>query len=240
MRGNSKEVVEMLNEKGKKILELKNVLSGHRDNPLIYDGLAKSIKKNQYSPNIYEALLDEKVDAVEMESILLTVDNYINQESVAKVFADFQKRLSTVLENKRLKFFQTNLSLADGSVVVVRKFGIGLDNVQRRFRLTETEALEQLQNGFIEQYARLKLNAAFKDLEGLVIKTTKMNKALNFSTTVMYYNEEKKIFNVDVVIRVMMNGQIAKASAYEIGTIADNIVQLLTKTEEIVSKGLKE
>lgn len=240
MKSTNKQVVEMLNAKGNEILELKRVLFGHRDNSLIYDGLANSIKKSQYPLEIYHALLDEKIDEHEMESALLTVDAYINKEAVAKVFGEFQQRLSVALENKRLKFFQTDLSLEEGSVLVVRKFGIGLDNVQRRFRLTQTEALEQLDNGFIEQYAKLKLKAAFKDIEGFLNKNIRLNKALKFTTTDFYFNADKKIYSVDVVLKVMMGAKFGKATASEINSIAENIVQVLTKVEEIVSKEIKE
>jgi hypothetical protein len=227
---------ELLNEKGTQILDLKKVLNDNQNNPLIYNGLLQSLKESDYGKEIYEALTSELVTPIAMERILITMETYVNQTILNKVFTDFQAKLSGALESKGQKYFSTKASSENGGIVVIRRFGINLGKLQREFRLTEKDALELLDNGFMKQFSTLKLNAFKKDIIEVIQDSIELSDYLLLNIEDLYFNEARTIYNIDFTITFVITEKYLNANYVEISKIADEIKAILTLAENQYSK----
>lgn len=225
-------VTGMYNEQGLQVLELKKVLLQNKNNPLIVNGLLSSLKKSAYDQSVYVALTSMEVDEKSFEATLLTFDKYTNVGVLKEKFSDFQKKLSNALERNNVDYFTTDSSPKDGGVLVVRKCGIGINNIRQEFRLTEGEAVDQFTAGFVEKFAHLKLTAMFKTLIPEIQKTLKIQEGLKLSISDMYFVSERMLYNVDFVITVVMTEKQLAASSIDITNLAKKLKEILAMVEK--------
>lgn len=223
----TKKGFELLNEKGIQLVEVKKVLYDNQSNTLIYNGLKASLKKSDYSNEVYEALTDNNMNETKFASLLVTFDKYINATVLQEQFKGLQAKLSTALE-KKLKYFTTESSPKDGGVLVIRKFGISMEYIMRVFRLREDEARALLSTPFAETFAKLKLTAFFKDIVEKIQKETKTK--LEVRHNEMYFNEVKNFFNMDLIVVVPVIENIQKTTV-GIGTLRDEIAKIISYAE---------
>lgn len=223
----TKKGLELLNEKGIQLVEVKKVLYDNQSNTLIYNGLKASLKKSDYTNDIYEALIDNTINETKFSSLVVTFDKYINATVLKEQFDSLQTKLSVALE-KKLKYYTTQSSPKDGGILVIRKFGISREYMMREFRLTVDEARELMSTPFAEKFANLKLAAFFKDIVEEIQKETKTK--LEIQHNELYFNDVKNFFNIDliVVVPVIDNAQKTPAA---LGTLRDDIVKIISFAE---------
>jgi hypothetical protein len=187
----------LLNENGKNLLEAKKVLLQNKNNPIVYNGIISYLKKEDYEKEVFEALIDNRVGEKTFESVLLHSPIYTNEDLVKQHLADFQTKLAKLLEQKGVKYFSTDISTKDISVLVIKKFGVNLDLIKREFRITHKEAEELLKDGFVKKYAQLRLNAFAKVLVEKVEKEFTPEPVVRLEISPFYYDETHNIFNID-------------------------------------------
>ncbi|WCK57039.1 hypothetical protein PP175_28020 (plasmid) [Aneurinibacillus sp. Ricciae_BoGa-3] len=222
------ENINLLNETGINLMELKKVLLQNKNNPLIHSGLLSSIKEEDYEKQVYEALTNDSVNEDAFQVVLISWTPYTNMEQLKKVFSDFQSKLSKALEAKGQKYFTTESSARDGGVVVIKKFGVNLNFIQREFRLPTREAKKLLKEGFIETYAKLKLNAIVKDMVEQVENKFKMEECIQLEVSPFYYDENREIYNVDFRILLVLTEKQLRADYIYVKKLSKDLDEILT------------
>jgi hypothetical protein len=219
--------VELLSETGKNLLELKKVLIENKENPLIYNGLVASVSPSDYEEAVFSKLMDENVSLKVFESTIVQFEKYTNASFLKKLYADFQKKVSTAIEKKGQKYFSTESSPKHGGVVIVRKFGINLEFIKREFRLTDKEARKLLKDGFIEKYSNLKLHSIMKDMVSKTEKQFQLDDILHFELTDFYYNEIHEVFSIDFRIVIPVGNQYVKPNMLTMNFLVNNLDNVL-------------
>lgn len=189
----------LLNEVGLNVVEVKRVLLENKHNPLLFNSISSSLNEKDFDGKIYEALFNEKVSVDKFEELLITDSKYSNKEVMKKHYEDFRKKLSNFLERKGQKHFSTDLSLSKGGVLLVKKIGINLDFIRREFLVTEREAKKLQKNGFVEAYAKLKVNAIVKHMIERAEKVCGKSSSVKLELSDFYHDEQSNYFNVDFV-----------------------------------------
>lgn len=224
--------IEIFNESGKHVLDLKKVLLQNKENPLIYNGLLSSISKDDYEKAVYESLIDVKVNEQKFEEVLISIGKYTNLSILKERYSAFQKKLSNALEKKGHKYFSSDSSPKTGGIVIIRKFGINLKFIEREFRLKEKEARKLLKDGFIEKYAQLKLKAITKDMAAKAEKYVSLSRNMKLETSKFYFNESHEVYNIDFNILISLTQKDLEASTTFINDLADKSDKILKFIEK--------
>jgi hypothetical protein len=222
----------LLNAEGLNLFDVKRVLFSSVHNPLVFNSIASSLKKEDYEEKIYNALFDEKVSEQKFEGILLTFSKYGNQDVLKKQFEDFRKKLSNLIERKGRKHFSTEVSLSKGGVTVVKKIGINLDFIRREFLVTEREANKLQKNGFVEKYANLKVNAMVKHMIERAEKACGKSFDVRFELSEFYLDEQSNYYNVDFIAVIPLSEtQLQSPTSYlnEYTKYLDNVLGVIEK-----------
>jgi len=231
----TKKGLELLSEKGKKVMELKQVLFSNQGNSLIFDGLASSISKNDYQEHVYQNLLSCTCTPSDFESILISVSEYTNEKILKKQFEGFRSKLSSSLERKGQNHFSTDVCLKRGGVVVVKKIGINKDFIRKEFSLSAQEALKLKRSGFIEQYGKLKINAVIQKMMKAVGEIRKQN-SVQFELSDFYYDDSTGFYNVDIISVIKVSESDINGSTPVILRYATYMDRVLSEIDKIYHK----
>lgn len=193
--------VNLLNEEGTNLLNLKKTLMENKNNPLIFEALISGLKKLKVPSVLTSALKDEAVTVQTFASLLLADEKYRNSEIVEQLQENFKKKIANLIELKGYKFFLPEFDNRGFSII--RRFGFSQNFAMRTFRLSPEEANLLMQRGqFMEQYANLKLNAVFKDMVKKVQNKFKDYTDLNFEVSQVYHNSKENMYDLDFRILV--------------------------------------
>lgn len=231
-----KKTLELLNETGKQVLELKKVLIQNQANPLIYNGLLASIQPTQYVDAVHKALVDPDCNEERFNKILMMFATYTNKEVLQKAFEDYRKKLSNLIERKGQKHFSTAVSLQKGGITVVKKIGFNLDFIRREFRLTQREANKLQKDGFVETYAKLKVNAIVKDMIEQIEKAVRTPSSVSLDISSFYYDEDRGFYNVDLIGVVSINESHLDSPTSSLSQLGTYFDQVLTMVEKMYHK----
>jgi len=227
-----KKSLELLNEEGKNLVEVKKVLLSHASNPILFNSISASLTSEmnpkEYSKKVLDALLDSKVDEKKFESIVLSVAKYSNKEALRKHFEDFRVKLSNILEKKGQKHFSTGLSLERGGVCVIKRIGINLDFIRREFLVTEKMAKQLQEKGFVEQYALLKVQAIVKHMIEVVEKACGKHETINMEISHFYYDDKTEFYNIDLIIHIPL-GEAELQSVVSTSKHVESILEAIKK-----------
>lgn len=196
---------DYLNEEGQQVLELKKVLLESKDNSLIFNMLLKSLSEESFDAVIYQSLIEADVDLRSFENLLMANSNYVDLKALKTRYKNLQTKVSSGLERKNVKYFTTRIPSKKVGVEVVRKFGIGLNYIQREFRLTEKKAQDIKDSGFVKTYAQLTLDALMKDILEKAKKEVEIPSTVTLEVNALYEATEISGYNMDFIIFIHGN-----------------------------------
>lgn len=230
--------IDALNTVGKILLNVKKDLLENKDTPAVQELLLKTLNLDTLDKDILKKLKDNKVKEVAFINALLKVEEYSTKYGLLNIY---KEKLSADLSAHGCEYFTTEVE-GDNRVVIIRKLGISLSAFQRVFHIKSDEVNELISTGFFKKYCELKLNALRKDsIKEVKVTEKKTTHNLTFETTDVYYNEEKRIYNID--FRIILNlkeieiknaGGTSSSSQSKARHIANILSYLNKKYKEII------
>ena len=229
-----KKSMNPLNEEGRNLLEVKKVLLSYANNPILFNSISSSFSANEatLSKEIGTALLNEKIGLEEFMTFLMKDAQYSNTEVLMKEFENFRSKLSRVLESKGFKHFSTSVSQEKAGILITKKIGINLDHIRREFLLTEREAKKLKKEGFVEQYARLKVHAIVKHMIEKAEKTCKVLTNAKLELSDFYHDETTDYYNVDFQVVIPFSERLLSVTISDINSYGMYLDAVLTLVEK--------
>lgn len=194
--------MDMLNEKGLELLELKKALD--TSNELVRKPLVESVNQMKMKKSLKEALLGSMGNN-DFLHLLSKEKPYLDKTKLKSRYASYIQILERKLEQRNIPV-QYDISF-DRGVVIVKKYGATIGDAKRHFKMTEDEYQEALKSGFLETFLRNIALSMKRDMEEKMkwnqkwLKSSDMKK-LKVKISDVYHDEETGYYNVDVKMKL--------------------------------------